>query len=63
MNIRFDTFWSDNFETICCAKEDEETSWQIDYDKERGMYRVTQFLNNHWHGEIIFDEVDKCSSN
>lgn len=59
MNIRFDTFWSDNFETISYAEEDKETSWQIDYDKEHGMYRVTQFLNNHWHGEVIFNEVDK----
>lgn len=57
--VRFDTYSDDKFETVCFEKEDEEYSWQVDYSKEKGLYRVTQFLNNHWHGEIIFNEVEK----
>lgn len=57
--IRFDTYEDDHFNTIYYAEEDDEWSWQIDYDKEKSIYRVTQFLNNHWHGEVIFNEVDK----
>ena len=33
-------------------------SIEIDYCKELGLYRITNFLDGHWNGDIIFTEVD-----
>ena len=32
-----------------------EHDFQVDYDPERGMYRVSIFTDNHWHDEFWFD--------
>lgn len=50
------------FETFAIEEHDEENviiTWQIDYSKELGMYRITRFKDNHWDGDLVFDEVDK----
>lgn len=31
--------------------------YQVDYDKEKRMYRVSIFRDYHFQDEIIFDEV------
>ena len=31
--IRFDTYIDNHFDIICYATEDDEYSWQVDYDK------------------------------
>ena len=41
--------------------------WVVDYDKSRGMYRVSYFQDNHFVDEHWFDayekkENDKCLS-
>lgn len=34
----------------------ENNDWVVDYDKERGMYRVSYFEGNHFEDECWFDE-------
>lgn len=52
----FETFAIEQYED-----EDEKAkiTWQIDYSKELGMYRVTKFKDGHWDGDLVFDEVEK----
>lgn len=45
------------FETIHMVSS-EKNSWQIDYDKERGMYRVSLFEDNHFVDDVTFDEIE-----
>lgn len=51
------------FETYAIEEyEDEDDdyatiTWHIDYSKELGMYRITRFKNNHWDGDLVFDEI------
>ena len=33
----------------------ESKDWIVDYDKERGMYRVSYFEDNHFVDECFFD--------
>lgn len=35
-----------------------EHDFQVDYDPERGMYRVSIFTDNHWHDEFWFDAYE-----
>ena len=37
----------------------ETNDWVVDYDKTRGMYRVSLFENGHYQDEIWFDEIEK----
>lgn len=37
----------------------EVENFIIDYDKSRGMYRVSYFENNHFVDDVIFDEIVK----
>jgi hypothetical protein len=39
----------------------ESDNWAVDYDKERGMYRVSHFEDNHFKDEFWFDEYEKES--
>lgn len=32
--------------------------WIVDYDKERGMYRVSYFQDNHFQDEFWFDAYE-----
>lgn len=41
----------------------ESDDWIVDYDKERGMYRVSYFEDNHFKDEYWFDEYKKEGSN
>ena len=34
----------------------ESDDWIVDYDRERGMYRVSYFEDNHFVDECWFDE-------
>jgi hypothetical protein len=36
-------------------KISESEDWIVDYDRERGMYRVSYFENNHFVDECWFD--------
>ena len=36
----------------------ESEDWIVDYDKERGMYRVSYFEDNHFVDECFFDEYE-----
>lgn len=36
----------------------ENNNFIIDYDKEKGMYRVSFFENGHWQDEIWFDAYE-----
>lgn len=47
------------WDRICDILSETDTIYQIDYDKERGMYSVSIFEGNHFQDEIIFDEVEK----
>ena len=51
----FETYAIEEYEDDDYAK----ISWQIDYAKELGIYRITRFRNNHWDGDLVFDEVEK----
>lgn len=56
----FETYATEEYE----EKEDRfsvysHIKWQIDYAKELGMYRLTRFKDNHWDGDIVFDEIEK----
>lgn len=33
--------------------------WIVEYDKERGMYRVSYFTDNHFVDEVWFDAYDE----
>ena len=33
--------------------------WIVDYDKERGMYRVSYFQDNHFQDEFWFDAYEE----
>lgn len=33
----------------------ESDDWIVDYDRERGMYRVSYFEDNHFRDELWFD--------
>lgn len=49
-----------NWQLICVTSEDEYgTSWTVEYNKEKGMYRVSLFENNHWKEDVVFDEIEK----
>lgn len=37
---------------------DESDDFVVDYDKERGMYRVSYFQDNHFQDEFWFDEYE-----
>lgn len=37
----------------------ESEDWIVDYDKERGMYRVSYFEDNHFVDECIFDAYEE----
>ena len=41
----------------------ESNNYTVDYDKGRGMYRVSLFENGHYQDEIWFDEVEKRQLN
>lgn len=45
----------------------ESDNWIVDYDKDRGMYRVSHFEDNHFKDECWFDayeekEINKSST-
>lgn len=44
---------------IIAEQYHEDYDWTIEYDKERGMYRISRFKDNHWQEEVIFDEANK----
>lgn len=37
----------------------ESRDWTVDYDKERGMYRVSYFQDNHFVDEHWFDAYEE----
>ena len=37
----------------------EQQDWCVDYDTERGMYRVSYFQDNHFVDECWFDAYCK----
>lgn len=37
----------------------ENDDWIVDYDKERGQYRVSYFEDNHFKDELCFDCFEK----
>lgn len=43
----------------------ESDDWIVDYDRERGMYRVSYFEDNHFVDEYWFDayEERECGAN
>lgn len=45
------------FETIDMIS-DGKTSWQVDYDRQLGMYRVSLFEDNHFVNDVTFDEME-----
>lgn len=52
----FETFATDEYDDDI---EDAKIKWQLDYSKVLGMYRITQFKDNHWNGDIVFNEIKK----
>lgn len=36
-------------------------TYQVDYDKDLGMYRISIFKDNHFQDEIFFDEAEKIN--
>ena len=38
---------------------DESDDFVVDYDKERGMYRVSYFQDNHFQDEFWFDAYEE----
>lgn len=36
----------------------ESDDWMVDYDKSRGMYRVSYFQDNHFKDEFWFDAYE-----
>ena len=36
----------------------ESDDWIVDYDRERGMYRVSYFQDNHFQDEFWFDAYE-----
>lgn len=40
-------------------KISENDDWIVDYDRERGMYRVSYFEDNHFKDEYWFDAYEK----
>lgn len=40
-------------------KISESNDWIIDYDRERGMYRVSYFEDNHFVDECFFDAYEE----
>ena len=41
----------------------ESDDWIVDYDKSRGMYRVSYFQDNHFKDEIWFDAYEEKEIN
>lgn len=41
----------------------ESNDWFVDYDRERGMYRVSYFEDNHFKDECWFDCYEEKVSN
>ena len=39
----------------------ESDNWFVDYDRERGMYRVSYFEDNHFKDECWFDEYKEAT--
>lgn len=37
----------------------ESEDWFVDYDRERGMYRVSYFEDNHFVDECFFDAYEE----
>lgn len=37
----------------------ESDDFIVDYDRSRGMYRVSVFANYHWQDELWFDAYDE----
>ena len=37
----------------------ESDDWIVDYDRERGMYRVSYFQDNHFVDEHWFDSFEE----
>lgn len=35
----------------------DDLTCNVDYNSGLGMYRVTFFRNNHWSGDVVFDEI------
>lgn len=44
-------------------KIDVSDDFVVDYDKERGMYRVSYFQGNHFQDEIWFDAYEEKEVN
>lgn len=44
--------WGTNMGLIRVAEED---NWAVDYDRTRGMYRVSYFENGHFVAECWFN--------
>jgi hypothetical protein len=42
---------------------DVSDDFVVDYDKERGMYRVSYFQDNHFQDEFWFDEYEEKEVN
>lgn len=40
-------------------KISESNGWIVDYDRERGMYRVSYFEDNHFVDECWFDAYEE----
>lgn len=41
----------------------ESQNWIIDYDTERGMYRVSYFIDNCFQDEVYFDAYENIEIN
>jgi hypothetical protein len=37
----------------------ESNDWFVDYDRDRGMYRVSYFEDNHFKDECWFDAYEE----
>ena len=51
--IKFNTLATEKYKD----EDDNRFSIKIDYCKELGLYRITNFLDGHWNGDIVFTEV------
>lgn len=40
----------------------ETDDWVVEYDKNRGMYRVSHFEDFHFKDEVWFEEHNSCQS-
>ena len=51
--------WYKNCKSENIIRISEKEDWVVDYDKERGMYRVSYFQDNHFVDECWFDAYEE----